>query len=51
MHVFTDDEGAAACPVCGMFSTRVRQHRMTRPRNSPYGEQPLVVRWHKVQWA
>ncbi len=51
VHVLTDDEGAAACPVCGVFSSRVRQRRTTRPRDLPYGEQALVVRWHKVQWA
>ncbi len=51
VHVLTDDEGAAACPMCGVFSTRVRQRRTTRPRDLPYGEQALVVRWHKVQWV
>ncbi len=51
VHVVTDDEAAAACPVCGVFSTRVRQRRTTRPRDVPYGERPLVVRWHKAQWA
>lgn len=44
VHVMTDDEAAAACPVCGVFSTHVPQRRTTRPRDVPYGEQALVVR-------
>ena len=51
VHVETDDEGAAACPRCGVVSTSVRQRRTTRPRDLPQGEEPLVVRWHKTQWA
>ncbi len=27
VHVVTDDEGAAACPVCGVLSSSVRQRR------------------------
>jgi transposase len=50
VHVVTDDEDAAACPVCGVFSTSVRQYRTTRPKDLPYGEAPLALRWHKVQW-
>jgi len=51
VHVVTDEETAAACPVCGVLSASVRQRRTTSPRDVPYGEQPLVVRWHKVQYA
>ena len=51
VHVLTDDEAAAACPVCGVLSTTVRQRRMTRPRDLPQGEERLVVRWHKVQFG
>jgi transposase len=51
VHVVTDEETAAACPVCGVLSTSVRQRRVTRPRDVPYGEEPLAVRWHKVQYA
>ncbi len=47
VHVLTDDAGAAACPVCGVLSTTVRQRRTTRPRDLSQGEEPLVVRWHK----
>ena len=49
VHVVTDDVGAAACPACGVFSTRIRQRRTTRPRDLGYGAQALSVRWHKVQ--
>jgi transposase len=51
VHVLTDDASAAACPVCGVFSTVVRQRRTTRPRDLRYGETPLAVRWDKTQWA
>lgn len=51
VHVVTEDEAAAACPVCGVISTSVRQRRTDAPRDVPYGEEPLVVRWHKVQYS
>jgi transposase len=51
VHVVTDDEAAAACPQCGVFSSAVRQRRTTRPRDLRYGEEQLLVRWHKVQYA
>ena len=51
VHLRTDDETAAACPECGVFSSSVRQRRTTRPRDLPYGEAPLVVCWHKTQFA
>nr|WP_198588511.1 ISL3 family transposase [Geodermatophilus chilensis] len=51
VHVVTDEETAAACPECGVLSSSVRQRRTTRPRDLPYGEAPLAVRWHKVQYA
>ena len=51
VHVLTDDETASACPKCGVFSTSVRQRRTTAPRDLRYGEEPLAVRWHKVQYA
>ena len=50
VHVVTADPGAAACPVCGVVSDSVRQHRVTRPKDLPYGEAPLSVRWHKTQY-
>jgi transposase len=50
VHVLTDDDGAAACLVCGVLSTSVRQRRTTRPRDLPQGEEPLVARCHKRQF-
>jgi transposase len=50
VHVVTDEEAAAACPVCGVLSASVRQRRTTAPRDVPYGEESLVVRWHKIQY-
>lgn len=41
----------AACPECGVVSTTVRQRRTTRPRDLPYGQEPLGVRRHKRQFA
>jgi transposase len=34
-----------------VFSTSTRQRRTTRPKDLPYGEAPLVVRWHQRQFA
>jgi hypothetical protein len=51
VHVVTDDPDAAACPMCGVFSTVIRQRRTTRPRDLTYGSEPLVMRWHKVQFS
>jgi zinc-finger of transposase IS204/IS1001/IS1096/IS1165 len=51
VHVVTDEESAAGCPACGVISTSVRQRRTTSPRDLPYGQEPLAVRWHKVQYA
>jgi transposase len=42
--------GAAGCPACGVISTSVKQDRTTRPRDLPYGEEPLAVRCHKRQY-
>ena len=50
VHVVTDDSTAAACPSCGAFSTSVKQYRTTRPKDLPYGEAPLAVRWRKAQY-
>jgi transposase len=44
-------EDWAACPECGVISTSVRQRRTTRPRDLPYGEEPIGVRWRKRQFA
>ena len=35
VHVVTDDEDAAACPGCGVFSTSVKQRPTTAPKDLP----------------
>ena len=47
VHVVTLEEGASACPSCGVFSTSLKQNRVTGPKDLPYGATALVVRWHK----
>jgi transposase len=49
-HVVTDAEAAAACPSCGVVSTSVKGHALTRPRDIPYGDAPLRLVWHKRRW-
>ena len=34
-----------------MISTSIRQRRTTSPRDLPYGEERLGVRWHKIQYS
>ena len=48
--VVTADEMAAACPVCGVFSSSVKGHATTRPRDIPYGAAPVRLVWHKRRW-
>ncbi|HNV42484.1 MAG TPA: transposase family protein [Dermatophilaceae bacterium] len=50
VHVVTDDESAAGCPSCGVLSTSVKGHAVTRPRDVPYGQAPLRLVWHKRRW-
>ena len=50
VHVATTASSAAGCPSCGVVSTSVWQYRTTRPRDVPYGEEPLAVRWRKRQY-
>ena len=49
VHVVTTASSAAGCPECGVVSVSVKQRRTTRPRDLPYGEEPLAVRWRKRQ--
>ncbi|MER6548456.1 transposase [Streptomyces sp. NPDC001250] len=50
MHLTTADEGARACPSCGVVASRVKGSAITRPRDLPYGEHGLEFRWHKRRW-
>src|SRR5512132_2238880 len=49
-HVVTDDESASACPSCGVFSSSVKGHAVTRPRDLPYGQSPVRLVWRKRRW-
>jgi transposase len=40
----TVDETAAACPSCGVFSTRVKEYVYTRPRDLPQGRGRVELR-------
>ncbi|MGV8979202.1 MAG: ISL3 family transposase [Cellulomonas sp.] len=50
VHVVTADLSASACPSCGEFSTALKGHVTTRPRDIPYGTRPLRLVWHKRRW-
>ncbi|MCP3820443.1 transposase [Streptomyces sp. A3M-1-3] len=50
VHLATADTSARACPVCGVFASRVKGAATTRPRDLPYGEHPLEFLWHKRRW-
>lgn len=50
VHLATADVSARACPVCGVFATRVKGPALTRPRDLPYGEHGLEFFWHKRRW-
>ncbi|WP_179277951.1 transposase family protein [Rhodococcus sp. 14-2470-1a] len=46
----TDDEQAAACPSCGVVSTSVKGHAVTRPKDVPHGEESIQLQWNKTRW-
>jgi len=50
VQVATADEAAAACPDCGVVSTSVKARVSTSPRDIPYGEDRIVLRWAKTRW-
>jgi transposase len=50
VHLATADEGARACPVCGVISAKPKGTAVTRPRDLPYGDCGLEFRWHKRRW-
>ncbi|HTX94418.1 MAG TPA: ISL3 family transposase, partial [Mycobacterium sp.] len=50
VHVITDEPTAAACPSCGVFSTSRKGGATTSPRDIPYGEYRIIVRWNKTRW-
>jgi transposase len=50
VQVATADETAAACPTCGVISTRVKQYVCTRPRDVPQGRTRIELVWRKRRW-
>jgi transposase len=50
VHVVTADPRAASCPSCGVMSTSVKQRTVTSPKDIPYGQDDIEVRWHKTRW-
>ncbi|WP_434600131.1 transposase [Streptomyces sp. A5-4] len=50
VHVVTADPAARACPGCGVFATRLKDYRTTRPRHLPCGGRPVAVHWRKARW-
>jgi len=50
VHAVTASETAAACPACGVFSTSVKGQVVTAPRDIPYGESRIILRWNKTRW-
>ena len=50
VHVETADSSAAGCPECGTVSRSVKAKAVTAPKDLPYGQDPIRVRWHKVRW-
>src|ERR1700694_1386220 len=50
VHVVTTEQTAAACPACGVFSRSVKGRVSTSPRDIPYGEDRIILRWNKTRW-
>jgi transposase len=50
VHVVTADAGAATCPSCGVVSRSVKERTATSPKDIPYGENGILVRWCKTRW-
>ena len=50
VEVATAAETAAACPTCGVISTRVKQYVCTRPRDLPQGRTRMELVWRKRRW-
>jgi transposase len=50
VYVVTNEDSARACPSCGVFATRLKDYRTTRPRHLSCGGRPVSVRWRKARW-
>ncbi|MFD7045496.1 transposase family protein [Rhodococcus jostii] len=51
VELVTDEDTAAACPSCGIFSTSVKEHVSTRPKDIPSGQDRIPLRWNKTRWG
>ncbi len=43
VYVVTNEESARACPVCGVFATRLKDYHTTRPRHLDCGGRPVSI--------
>lgn len=50
VDVITDEPTAAACPSCGGGLDISEGIRGTSPKDLPYGEDRIMVRWNKIRW-
>ena len=50
VEIATDEATAAACPSCGVFSTSVKARVTTTPKDIPYGDGRILLRWNKTRW-
>ena len=50
VHVVTVDEFAGVCPGCAVVSTSLKEAVTTGPRDIPYGNDAVLLVWHKHRW-
>lgn len=50
VEVVTAHPDAARCPDCRVVSTSVKDHAVTRPRDTRYGDDPILLRWNKTRY-
>jgi transposase len=50
VHVETAQDQAPGCPECGTVSSSPKGRATTGPRDIPYGDREISVRWHKRRW-
>jgi len=50
VHLATAEESATACPGCGVVSTSVKARVSTSPKDIPYRQDRITLRWNKIRW-
>ena len=50
VDVVTDEPAAAACLSRGVVSTSVTHYTATLPKDIPYGQGRITLRWNKFRW-